>query len=661
MISDSDFSLNKSVFPYFFISVYYIYDMKNFNLVSPKGNGSEYTIRFQDPIVISKDSQIVFKFAELERAGEVVLQEDQSITINISDADLLPQLNTTDGTSPNKPYNARTESSKVATISAGVYSYNELIVLLQDAMNTFAVDQLGICEGFGINTDSTNATKTDIGFGLGYGGAYTTTAQGQVSLATDFESNITKNLTIGEFKASGGVNGQVDSACMVKGAYIHRYFLDVNDPLPLQNEAQNMILLRGIKQSGSQNGHIQFGLYNKPVSSTLGVGASRLFAGGVGANINPCNSDGANGAPTTGNKFLRCFVGFRCAPNSGILEVYEGRNGSAPPISNELIRNWGNSTVEIDSVRVVHQARVSDLFSETQQPMFGFQLYQIPNEDNRSYYRLVAFSSNPMVDDDFGIKIIYDSRVFNRYLPSTLEIGSGMDYGQAPNAVDKALSQLPYQVVLAMSDNDDGWGVQYPRIANLQLQAIPVKYSLTFTQQLGEALNIPASSTATGNDFTFDNVLPNFSLPLNLSSSFLRFNSRYNLFHESNIANPWKRDSYSIFIDLPTDNYKNTSSKLNGGFRKSVLANLPAPFASNTLIEADNSNAKIVAVYEPFQPVKSDLKNNEISVNSFKITIVDMKTELLAKQLSSSVVNFTILCSDCADNQRKAGNSNYNM
>ena len=97
--------------------------MKNFNLISPKGNGSEYTIRFQDPIVIGKNSQIEFKFAELERAGEVVFTEDQSITITIDAVDMLPRINTTDGTSPNKPYAARTESTKTVSIPAGVYSY----------------------------------------------------------------------------------------------------------------------------------------------------------------------------------------------------------------------------------------------------------------------------------------------------------------------------------------------------------------------------------------------------------------------------------------------------------------------------------------------------------------------------------------------------------
>ena len=86
----SGFLLKKSVFSvFFYFCVYSINNtMKNFNLISPKGNGSEYTVRFQDPIVIDKNSQIEFKFAELERAGEVVLLEDQTITIKLSDADL---------------------------------------------------------------------------------------------------------------------------------------------------------------------------------------------------------------------------------------------------------------------------------------------------------------------------------------------------------------------------------------------------------------------------------------------------------------------------------------------------------------------------------------------------------------------------------------------
>ena len=70
--------------------------MKNFNLISPSDNGFEYTIRFQDPIKIMKNSKIDFKFAELVRAGEVVLNEEQTITLAIENDSLLPRFNPND-------------------------------------------------------------------------------------------------------------------------------------------------------------------------------------------------------------------------------------------------------------------------------------------------------------------------------------------------------------------------------------------------------------------------------------------------------------------------------------------------------------------------------------------------------------------------------------
>ncbi len=635
--------------------------MKNFNLISPKGNGSEYTIRFQDPIVIGKNSQIEFKFAELERAGEVVFTEDQSITITIDAVDMLPRINTTDGTSPNKPYNARTESTKTVSIPAGVYSYNEMLAQLDSAMNLFAVDLVGAYEGFAINTDANADTQTDIGFGLAYGGSYDITRLNQRDFRVDFENNISKNLTIGEFKCNGGVAGTVDSACMLEGKYIHRYLLNPKDPLPAYENA-NYILLKGTKTTSSQAGHIQFGLYNRPTSQILGTDTSRLFANGVQTAINPVNSDGRNGAPTTGNKYLPVYCGIRLAPYGGNLEVFTGRSGATPPVSaGDQIRDWTNAFNPIQQVSVLHQVRVADLFSDSQVPYFFFQLYQTPEaktDTDQSYFTVIALTDDPTLTQDYGQKIVYDSRLHNYWLPSALEIATD---GYVYDTPDKAESQLPYQPVVGFSDNGDGWSIAYPRITSITGTAIITDYQLAFSQELGEALNVPASSTATGDDFTLSGIKPTFALPSSITPSFYTFNARYNLFHQSNISNPWKRDSYAVFIDLPCNNYKNLSSKVNGGFRKSVLANIPAPFASNTLIEADNSNNKIVAVYEPYQSVKSDLLNNEITVNSFKITILDMKTELLAKQLSSSTINFSILCSNCAENERKQGNSNYNM
>ena len=105
----------------------------------------------------------------------------------------------------------------------------------------------------------------------------------------------------------------------------------------------------------------------------------------------------------------------------------------------------------------------------------------------------------------------------------------------------------------------------------------------------------------------------------------------------------WKSQNYSIFINLPTNNYKNVKEKKDGGFKKSILGNIPAPFttgAVNTLVGGDTGN--VISTYQPYQPIISDLKNNEIQTNSIEIKIVDMLTERPATEINRSIVNFTI-------------------
>ncbi len=635
--------------------------MKNFNLISPKGNGSEYTVRFQDPIVIGKNSQIEFKFAELERAGEVVFQEDQTITITVDASNVLPRLDPTDGTSPNNLFVDDLNSEGVS-IKAGVYSYNQLLNQLKTALNSSGglTTRLNLYQGISVNTDLSQDTQRDIGLGIEYGGTYTNSKQ-TPAITPLFSNNIQTGdfLASGEIVKTGGVASTLDGGAMLLNKYVHRYIVDTSNPLP-QNENQNYVLLKGVKTCANQTGDIHFGIYGAEVSETLGTGTNRLFANG-GTAINPLNSDGANGGSTSGNEYLPVYVGMKVAPYGGLIQIYEGRKGTGGMGIGDAIYDWPNSTQNIASVRVVGNFRVNDLFNETDNPYFIFQTYQTSRDDpfGMIFYRIIVLSADTN-NSGYSQKLLYDSRLFGRFLPTTLEVGD-LTYGVAPNAIAKARSQVPFNPVICATDADNGFEIRYPqcRISDVAIQAdsIILDYSLTFSDELANALNIAPVSGK------LSNMRPFFTMPTDYYSRFLTFNAVNNgkFLHVSNIANPWKRDSYAIFIDLPCNNYKNLSSKLNGGFRKSVLANVPAPFASGDIIPADNSNNNIVAVYEPYQSVKSDLLNNEISVNSFKITILDMKTELLAKQLSSSTVNFSILCSNCAENERKAGNSSYNM
>ena len=110
----------------------------------------------------------------------------------------------------------------------------------------------------------------------------------------------------------------------------------------------------------------------------------------------------------------------------------------------------------------------------------------------------------------------------------------------------------------------------------------------------------------------------------------------------------WLNQSYSILIDLPLNNFKNkggsANTRDNAGIKKQVLANIVAPF-TNLAINQTSSNigsTKISTVYQPYQPIVSKMRNNQLEINSMSFQIVDMLTEEPATDIIRSVINFTI-------------------
>ena len=94
---------------------------------------------------------------------------------------------------------------------------------------------------------------------------------------------------------------------------------------------------------------------------------------------------------------------------------------------------------------------------------------------------------------------------------------------------------------------------------------------------------------------------------------------------------------------LPIKNYKNKDKASDGGFAKTVLANLPAPFSTGTLIDNSNTLGNRITIYEPHQEIISNLDNNELSINSFDVKIVELGDETPATELTKSSINFTIM------------------
>ncbi len=654
--------------------------MKNFNLISPSDNGFEYTIRFQDPIKIMKNSKIDFKFAELVRAGEVVFNEDQTITITANATDCLPQYDIDDAVaaSPNqKPFLSKDLTAYSNTLElvfpAGVYSYTDFRTTLESIINAGLTRSGGAgkktklknFQGFAVQSDLDSGKATDIAFGIDYNlsrddpnldpNEIELDPGGEYQMNVQVDNNVHyRGRSIS--KTTGGTNDVLDAGAIINIdlAYVHRYFKNSNAP-PVNN-FENCIYLEGIDTTSDQVGNLHFGFYNTAISKHLGTGTNRLFAGGS-AGTNPIKVDGTAGTNAE-DSYLPIPLGIRIEPYGGNIEIYSGFNST----SAVGIDRAPNMNYEVNAITYLERVSVHDYFDEDQTPKFFVQLYQQTDEqalargtvnvDKRnSYIRVFALNNSPVgtATDSFNMTEIYDSAVHGEFLTHNFEVASsGVDYGIAPNAKEKAQSQLPYQVVVGMTQRGEGFKkIAYPQVAindnddsdQPEAGCLLLNYEMEFSKELAKALNIPFQNKRRILDHS-----PNFTLDPTLISNPASLHNNANLFHNSNITNPWKRDSYSIFIDLPCNNYKNTSDKINGGFRKSVIANIPSPFSSADIVEAGNTNNEMVAVYEPYQEVQSDLKNNEISINSFKISILDMKTEQLAKQLAASTVNFTIHC-----------------
>ena len=53
----------------------------NFNLISPDNKAAEFRVNFKDPIKIKQNSKMELNWVEFKRKGEIILNEDQKVTI----------------------------------------------------------------------------------------------------------------------------------------------------------------------------------------------------------------------------------------------------------------------------------------------------------------------------------------------------------------------------------------------------------------------------------------------------------------------------------------------------------------------------------------------------------------------------------------------------
>ena len=110
----------------------------NFNLASPSNNGNDFTIQFKEHLSIPANSKVKLNFAELVRDKEVILNEDASIKMEITPADMIPTAPPANSAADNLAFDNQASSSKTATINKGDYTF----IAFRDAVEAALVTLL---------------------------------------------------------------------------------------------------------------------------------------------------------------------------------------------------------------------------------------------------------------------------------------------------------------------------------------------------------------------------------------------------------------------------------------------------------------------------------------------------------------------------------------
>ena len=562
----------------------------NFNLISPSGNGNDYTINFRDPIKIGPNSKINTNWVELKRNADIVLKENG--TIDITSTKCLPT---------HIPGTPATENSVglSITIPHGVYELSEFQAkieeLIDSALNSDA--RLRQYQAATVENDN-NGFGSDVLVVDGVLGVCL--AQVDEDLTPSFDSSHEHDATQA---TTGGVavdytthnnTGTFDNYALLNTKFD---FFRANCPKD-QEIMNSRVLLTGISNINSQVGSIFFGLYGKE------------YADGIGG-APPTRTTG-NNPPVLHNGIPAAFIGVKAGATGDHFEIYMAKNSGG-----NTIDTWDDQNQEIAGMHLVDRLPVSTTFNN-QAPynlLFGMEVsnttatpslrWKIAHYDNGEYQE------------------IYDSEPRRLNLPFKLLVGDTTVYDNA-TALN---SQIPFVLMFSATNQDEGFSDIRQTEFVENTDAVPTTIMRDYQIDASDNLVLALGMAQNG---IYPNLFPNGcqdatnAIDLKLDVN-------------------WRSKNYSIFINLPTNNYKNIEEKKDGGFKKSILANIPVPFTSGFNQSQIGTDAgQVTSTYIPYNPIVSFLKNNEIQTNIISIKIVDMLTEAPATEIKRSIVNFTI-------------------
>ena len=623
----------------------------NFNLVSnEENNGHEYTVRLSNPITVPANSSVYMNFAEIKRNSQIRLFDEGKITLTINK--VFPNVIPNDRATANNPLildpAASTDFTNSFTIPKGEYTFTAFRDLINDGLSKLVTDTHAAFYFARTNEQLDNdADDNDVflGYCLGrkYGNATdptipkaSVTEQGlsvvnvfQQSQSVPDASTDSGFRSVSYAKENGLATDAYDNYGMSKNHYFHYAFAN-DGPISTANDAsrdptQNIVVCQSIKEVHAMEGAITIGLYS-PEYADMSGGASR-----IGGNITPRN------IPTVGSSTSRlaCFCGIeiteanRAGGAASIMRV----NWATSTIDGvqKTTRSWPNINQTISGIKTDVIGNANTIFGANNQPLFGFQTYldeddELYKEEPRLYLRIFKIGNiGGAIGNEF-YELLYDSKLTGEFFPKSFFEADASFYDTA----NKVNSQIPFSIIMSAQKQNEGWeAVVYPELDKSTNNSDDNKpatiidnYNLSFNEPLQKVFLQKATPR----------LFPNFVF------------RRSDFFYQRNFSLEWRTKNYSIFLNnLPIQNYKNVTEKRQAASQKAILANIPAPFGiDSNLVEPKNDETELVSVYQPYNPIISELNNQELVLNNFDVRIVDMEDESTAEEIISSVINFTI-------------------
>tara|TARA_R110002020_G_scaffold7264_2_gene30696 strand:+ start:9438 stop:11177 length:1740 start_codon:yes stop_codon:yes gene_type:complete len=574
----------------------------NFNLISPTTNGNDYTINFKDPITIPANSKLSLNWVELKRQGSIVFDDDQ--TIRFDSIATLPTLKPSDNTANTITF--------TATIKKGLYTLTELQAEITKQMSASLV-----LPNFNIGTtvDGTIVERYTSVTSLGKN-----IRQNDGKVGVVLSENFLADSELEELQLSTANQHDAQSAADLfyvtnnnNGAYDNYANLDLHFDFfrgNCKNDTSNFngyALFDSNVTIDTLVGKIGFGLVGAEYTDGIAPPPTRTTGN------NPPLLDAGSGVPLT-------YIWVDCDKAGGDLVVYMAENATG-----ESVDTWTNPNQQITKMAPVLRLPVSTTFNttDTYRLLFGMEIKTTETQTPELVWKIASYEGREY-------KELYNSDTARRNLQFDMCVSSSVTYDNA-TAIN---SQIPFTFQMSATNQNEGWEEVCMTAIDKSLDgtggAFPItivrEYKLTISEELGKVLNLAVENKEAVISELYPNACNDEAKIINAE---LDFN--------------WRSHNYSIFINLPTNNYKNIEKQRDGGFKKSILGNIPSPFTTGTVIENAGSDAgEVIAIYQPYQPIVSSLKNNELQTNNLSIKIVNMDNETPATDIDRSVINFTI-------------------